>query len=75
MGGNVLVQQIPGMLVAIFIMHYDSHSCFLLKARIHQLMYGPKLILFPLERSLGQAGGLFLGRSHVVTHSQTCQPP
>lgn len=27
-------------------------------------MYGPKLILFPPERPLGQTGGLFLAKSH-----------
>lgn len=66
---------------AIFIMHWGlswteaTPNFFLRQECRHQLMYGPKLILFPPERPLGQAGGLFLAKSHMVTHSQTCQPP
>lgn len=69
MGGSVLLQQLPGVLVAIFIMQWGlslteaAPNFFLRQECRHQLMYGPKLILFPPERPLGQAGELFLGNS------------
>lgn len=81
LGRSILLQQIPGMLVAIFIMHCgqslteDTPGFFLRQEYRHQLMDGPKVTLFTPERPLGEKGGLLLGKGHVMTHSQTCPAP
>lgn len=80
MGGNVLLQQIPGMLVAIFIIHCGlslteaTPNFFLRQEYRHQLMHGAKLTLFPPERPLDKQVDFSLGRV-MVAHSQTWQPP